>query len=65
MPFSKLHIVGNALMIVGSTVVYSCAIKGSWRWTLAGIAIGTLGGVALLMAPSPFDDVNSAKRGAK
>lgn len=65
MPFSKLHIAGNTLIVVGSTVVYSCAVKGSWRWTLAGIAIGTLGGVALLMAPWPFDDANSAKRGAK
>ncbi len=64
MPFSKLHIAGNVLIVVGSTVVYSCAVKGSWRWTLVGFSIGTLGAAALLMAPSPFTDVDPAKQGA-
>lgn len=64
MPFSKLHIAGNVLIVVGSTVVYSCAVKASWRWTLVGVAIGTLGIAAHLMAPSLFVDVDPAKQGA-
>lgn len=54
MPFSKLHIAGNILIAVGSGVTYSCAFKGNWRLALLGVGLGTIGTVALLMAPSLF-----------
>lgn len=48
------HVAGIALTCVGSTMVYACAVKGSWRLTLAGIAIGTVGAVLILWHPTVF-----------
>lgn len=54
MPFSKLHIAGNVMIAIGGAITYSCAFKGNWKLALLGVGFGTLGGVAILMAPSLF-----------
>lgn len=54
-PFSPVHFLGCALMATSGWIVYTCAIRHSPRGALWAIAVGTLGGLCLAVAPLPFE----------
>lgn len=60
-PFSLVHFAGCLLVASSGSIVYFCAARHSVRGVLAAMALGTLGGLCLAFAPSPFEMEPSQK----